>query len=216
MLRLKSINLFDYKIDYKCDQSKVKKVKERLKELAHFVSTLKIIKIDFSQKWDALFIVFNNGIISWVYFDKNCITKIYHDKYLVSKLLSEHVVNFELKDHYALVSYTLSKLTLITLNSLPEHRNSSKFKFSSRNPQISIIELDNVSTRRVERKLILNHSGDLLIVWWRNGSNCVAPWSAPGKGLRDLANVLVYNFTRANFELISFACICGEIYEVIF
>lgn len=215
MMRLKSFNVLECEIDLKFDNNKRKKIRERLKELSVMMTNWRIVNMDWIQKLDALVIVFNNGLISHIYFNcDNFVTRVYHDRYLVNKLLSEHVVHLQLQHNYILVSYTQSKLTLVTLDPVEDNVHRHKNKLAQRNPQICLIELENSSTRRVERKLVFNERGDLLIVWWKNGANSVAPWSAPGKSLRDLANILVYCFTKSHFELITCGCVSGDIFQV--
>ena len=179
------------------------------------MSNWRLISIEWNKKWNAMVIVFNNGIISSIYLNRNnSVINVYHDKYLVNKLLSEHMVNVVFRDNYILISYTQSKLTLVSVSQSVHKKTKTKLKLTNRNTIISAIDLENGVTRRVERSLLVNESGDLLIVWWKTGTNCVAPWSAPGRNLRDLANIFVYNFTKNNFELISLGIICGHIYRV--
>lgn len=187
-------------------------------------------------------IAFNNGIISTVILKSDCssnleIERIYHDRYLMGKLLSDHVVDFVIRSNYIFISYTQSKLTLVLLDrgnlappgaeepdencdendndgTIFEDGEVGKRKLASRNPQICQVELDNYNTRRVERHLVLNDAGDLLLVWWKTGTNTVSPWSAPARSQRDLANVLVYSFSRTHFELISYGFVGGDIFEV--
>jgi hypothetical protein len=215
LLQLKSINVLnDCKIGCKSD-NKSKKIRERLKELSQMMSNWRIVNIDWNKKRDALVIALNNGIISSIYFNRyQHIISVHHDRYLVNKLLSEHIVNFIIRDNYILISYTQSKITFVSLNRTIDKKSKRKFKISNRNPNITSIELENGVTRRVERNLVINESGDLLIVWWKTGANWVSPWSAPGKNLTDLANILVYSFTKSNFELITMSCVSGDIFEV--
>ena len=214
-LKLKSYNLLNNcQIDCESD-NKRRKIRERLKELSLLMSNWRLISIEWNKKWKAVIIVFNNGIISSIYLNcNNSVVNVYHDRYLVNKLLSEHMVNVVFRDNYILISYTQSKLTLVSVNQSIHKKNKTKLKLTNRNTIISAIDLENGITRRVERNLLVNESGDLLIVWWKTGTNCVAPWSAPGRNLRDLANIFVYNFTKNNFELISLGIISGHIYRV--
>lgn len=215
ILKLKSFSLLnDFQIECKSD-AKSKKIRERLKELSQLLANWRLIGVEWRDKWNAIVFVFNSGLISSVYLNhNNCVTDVYHDRYLQNKLLSEHLVNVLLRDNYILVSYTLSRLTLVSLSAPNDRKSRAKHKLKNSNPVMSCIDLESGVTRRVERNLVANESGDLLIVWWRTGTNCVAPWSAPGRSLRDLANIFVYNFIKSNFALISLACISGHIYEV--
>lgn len=214
-LKLKSFSLLnEYQIECKSD-NKRRKIKERLKELSSLMTNWRLISIEWNKKWNSLVIVFNNGIISSVYFSRNnCVTNVYHDRYLVNKLLSEHMVDVIQRENYILISYTQSKLTLVSITKPFDRKTKTKLKLTNKNTIISAIDLENGITRRVERNLLVNESGDLLIVWWKTGTNCVAPWSAPGRNLRDLANIFVYSFTKNDFELISLGIISGHIYQV--
>ena len=215
ILKLKSFSLLnDFQIECKSDARR-KKIRERLKELSLLMANWRLINIEWRDKWNAVVLVFNNGIVSSVYLNQNnCVTNVYHDRYLQNKLLSEHMVNVVLRNNYILISYTQSKLTLVIISHPTDKKEKTKHKLKNANPIISSIDLESGITRRVERNLMANESGDLLIVWWKTGTNCVAPWSAPGRNLRDLANIFVYSLIKSNFVLISLGCVSGHIYEV--
>ncbi|CAG2114309.1 unnamed protein product [Medioppia subpectinata] len=172
--------------------------------------------IEWNKKWNSLVIIFNNGIISSVYMNaKHNVVNVYHDRYLINKLLSEHIVNVILNDNYLLISYTESKLTLVSITQPIDAKRRTKLKLTAVNTKISSLDLESGTTRRAERNLVVNESGDLLIVWWKAGTNCVAPWSPPGANFKDLANIFVYSLTNSTFRLISMACISGHIFKIL-
>lgn len=205
-----------------------RKAHERLVVFKNYLSTYRLVKCDFDQSRNAVYFIFNCGIVSWFYFENYRIKRIYHDHYLVGKLVTDHIVDFELRRQFAFISYNQAKLTFIKFADIKSSQFSSENqshhahnhewchrKFKNLNLEISHISTNSCISRRFERFLLLNDAVDTLIVWWNASANSSqpAPWS-PIRNQQDLSNILIYAFDRKVFEIIACGFISDHIYEV--
>ncbi|RWS06942.1 WD repeat-containing and planar cell polarity effector protein fritz-like isoform X1 [Dinothrombium tinctorium] len=199
-----------------------KKLERRAKELRTLLyanecnNALRIVCLRWSSVWNAINLVFVNGLIVWLFYE-SCDLKrlrfISFDKHLIGKLVSEHIVDFVFVDEsFIFVSYTDPKITAIFTSADKAYKT---FKLKRRTQfQLNEFDISCNSPRRVERHIVLNADQSLFLVWWQNGSNLISPWSAPDSSHSDLLNLFVYDYIDFKFNLISFASIINDILKV--
>ncbi|XP_033222813.1 WD repeat-containing and planar cell polarity effector protein fritz [Belonocnema kinseyi] len=127
------------------------------------------------------------------------IEKIVFDKYLVGKV-SDHISDVLITKNHVICTYNDSQVTLVHFTKSKRHLFD---KISRLEPKINTFELCGPSGRRLDKKIQLNRSGDLVLIWWKSTMNEVYPWSPTVKE-HDRANVQIYRLTGTKMELICY------------
>ncbi|KAI1287496.1 WD repeat-containing and planar cell polarity effector protein fritz -like protein [Halotydeus destructor] len=224
MFRLKSTKLTD--VNNLSAGRKSKKTESRLLQLNDLLrlDTVRIVLLKWMSRTNALVIVFNTGLVCWVFFDSSSQkpNHIYFDKFLVGKFVSSHVVDIVWREDEAIfISYAEPKITGIFFGNVNGHK-SEKNSFKLKNASLKLTEIDlHVSniTRRAPRRLEItanSTSTPMFLTWWQSSPSTVAPWTAPVRSEKDLANLLIYTFDHSQVDLLGYASVPCEIKKVSF
>lgn len=127
------------------------------------------------------------------------IEKIVFDKYLVGKL-PDHISDVVITKNHLVIAYNDSQVTLV--NFTKSQRNFLD-KISRVEPKINSFELCGPTSRRLDKKIQTNRSGDLILIWWKSAMNEIYPWSPTIKE-HDRANVQIYRLNGLKLDLICY------------
>lgn len=215
-----------------------------LRDLLRASSGRRVVLLEWSPCWQGLVVVFSTGLVAWLLLDPASLAlrELAFDRHLVGRLPSSHVVDVVRRERgqcgALFVSYTEPRVTGLFFApsaGQPAATGSSResgdgsaraprpgrgFKLKHA-PGLRLVDLDLVdkssTTRRVERHLLVSQEPDalpLLLVWWQVGPDAVSPWSAPVQSQRDLANLLVYDFSEGRFEFVAYGSVTSHIAQV--
>ncbi|XP_015586643.1 WD repeat-containing and planar cell polarity effector protein fritz isoform X2 [Cephus cinctus] len=127
------------------------------------------------------------------------IQKISFDKYLVGKV-SDHISDVIITKNHLICTYNDSQVTLVHFTKPKRHIFE---KISRLEPKFLTIDLSCHSGRRLDKKIQVNKSSDLILIWWKSTMNEVYPWS-PAIKEHDRANVHLYRLTGTKLELLCY------------
>ncbi|XP_046664309.1 WD repeat-containing and planar cell polarity effector protein fritz isoform X2 [Homalodisca vitripennis] len=179
------------------------KLKDTLKELEENLETLRVV---FHQWRDSctLQLMFNSGLLANITVSPSSgdVLEIVFDKFMVGKLLSEYVSDVCITNTHAFCSYNDNQVTLVHFTK-PVVKHGTLRKWSSLDTKLVVVELAGPSGRRLERKLSVNKSGDMVLIWWRCTRDEVYPWSPQVKD-QDRANVHVYSVNGTQTDLLCY------------
>lgn len=183
------------------------KVKKNLKYVDKLLRCYRCLKIS----WDVnqpLILFFSNGSVATLEFNEenNTLLNVDIDDNLCGKILPSHLVDVLVCKDCIYVTYAEPKLTLICINQdspslLAKIFGRKRGKLVGFEPKIFHFDLYVHSTKSLERKLSLNTEGNLLLVWWRNSTYDVWPWT-PVAYLTDRVNMLIYSTDGRSIELL--------------
>uniref|UniRef100_A0A1B6M0F5 WD repeat-containing and planar cell polarity effector protein fritz n=1 Tax=Graphocephala atropunctata TaxID=36148 RepID=A0A1B6M0F5_9HEMI len=179
------------------------KLKDTIKELEECLEALRVV---YHQWRDSctLQLMFNSGLLANITVSpvSGDVIEIVFDKFMVGKLLSEYVSDVCITNTHAFCSYNDNQVTLVYFTK-PVVKHGSLRKWSSLDAKLVVVELAGPSGRRLERKLSVNKSGDMVLIWWRCTRDEVYPWSPQVKD-QDRANVHVYSVNGTQTELLCY------------
>ncbi|XP_012271982.1 WD repeat-containing and planar cell polarity effector protein fritz isoform X2 [Orussus abietinus] len=127
------------------------------------------------------------------------VQKIIFDKYLVGKV-SDHISDVMITKNHLICTYNDSQITLVHFTKPRRHVFE---KIGRLDPKLITVDLSGPCGRRLDKKIEVNKTGDLILIWWKSTMNEVYPWSPTVKE-HDRANVHLYRLTGVKVELLCY------------
>ncbi|XP_063982059.1 WD repeat-containing and planar cell polarity effector protein fritz isoform X2 [Diachasmimorpha longicaudata] len=179
---------------------KGKKLKDGLKYLEEQLRDHSIIYSVWHDQ-NALELMLNTGLLIFIQIKipTGDIDRIGFDKYLVGKV-PDHLSDAVITRENLVCTQNDSQVTILHFT---KSKRQGFEKISKLEPKLVIVELSGPSGRRIEKKIRVNRTGDLVLIWWKSTSNEVYPWS-PAMKEHDRANVHLYRLRGVKFELLCY------------
>ncbi|XP_032668445.1 WD repeat-containing and planar cell polarity effector protein fritz [Odontomachus brunneus] len=142
-------------------------------------------------------IMFNNGLLVHIqiYPFSGDIEKINFDKYLVGKL-SEHASDVIITKSHIVCTYNDNEVTVVYLTKPKSHVFDSISKLE---PKLITTDVFVPNGRKLDKKVQVNKSEDLILIWWKSTMNEVYPWS-PAMREYHRANMHLFRLTGTKLE----------------
>ncbi|XP_011310420.1 WD repeat-containing and planar cell polarity effector protein fritz isoform X2 [Fopius arisanus] len=179
---------------------KGKKLKDGLKCLEEQLRDHSIIFSEWHDQ-NSLQLMLNTGLLMYIQVKSQTadIEKIAMDKYLIGKV-PDHLSDAIITRENLVCAQNDSQITIL-------HFTKSKRlgfeKIGKLEPKLITVDLSGPSGRRIEKKICVNRTGDLVLIWWKSTSNDVYPWS-PAMKEHDRANVHLYRLRGLKFDLLCY------------
>ncbi|XP_054264257.1 WD repeat-containing and planar cell polarity effector protein fritz-like [Macrosteles quadrilineatus] len=179
------------------------KLKDTLKEFEEYLESQRVVYHQWRNSC-TLQLMFNSGLLANLTVSPSTgdLLEIVFDKFLVGKLLSDYVSDVSLTNTNVFCSYNDNQVTIVSLGK-PAVKHGALRKWGALDPKVGSLELAGPAGRRLERKLSVNKTGDMVLIWWRCTRDEVYPWSPQVKD-QDRANVHVYSVNGLRAELLCF------------
>lgn len=103
---------------------------------------------------------------------------------------------------HLIITYNDNQCTLLNF-SKPIFGVNPFEKLSKSEPKLSICELAGPPARKLQRKLCVNETGDILLSWWKCIRDEVYPWS-PVIRDHDRANIHIYHLFGSRLDLVCY------------
>ncbi|KAL6439873.1 hypothetical protein ACFW04_004118 [Cataglyphis niger] len=127
------------------------------------------------------------------------IREIHFDKYLVGKL-SEHVSDVIITKNHLVCIYNDNLVTLVYFTKAKTHVFD---KINKLEPKLITTDLFVPNGRRLDKKIQVNKSADLILIWRKSTMNEVFPWS-PAMKQYHRANMHLFRLTGTKLELLCY------------
>ncbi|RLU18526.1 hypothetical protein DMN91_008883 [Ooceraea biroi] len=125
--------------------------------------------------------------------------EINFDKYLVGKL-SEHVSDVIITKSHLVCTYNDNLVTLVYFTKAKMHVFD---KINKLEPKLITTDLFVPNGRRLDKKVQVNKSADLILIWRKSTMNEVYPWS-PAMKQYHRANMHLFRLTGTKLELLCY------------
>ncbi|XP_044021196.1 WD repeat-containing and planar cell polarity effector protein fritz isoform X2 [Aphidius gifuensis] len=187
-------------IIYNPQNKKGNKLKDGLKYLEE---QLKDYTIIFCQWYDqsTIQMMLNTGLLITIQVNLSTIDieNMSFDKYLIGKV-PDHISDAVITKDHLICTHTDSQITIVNFG---KPKRQLFDKINKLEAKLMINELSGPCGRRIEKKIRVNKSGDLILIWWKSTTNEVYPWS-PAMKEHDRANVHLYRLRGLKFELLCY------------
>ncbi|EFN89810.1 WD repeat-containing protein LOC51057-like protein [Harpegnathos saltator] len=142
-------------------------------------------------------LMFSNGLLAHIqiYPFSGDIEKINFDKYLVGKL-SEHASDVIITKSHIVCTYNDNEVTVVYLTKPKSHVFDNINKLE---PKLSTTDIFVPNGRKLDKKVQVNKSEDLILIWWKSTMNEVYPWS-PAMREYHRANMHLFRLTGTKLE----------------
>ncbi|XP_014483964.1 PREDICTED: WD repeat-containing and planar cell polarity effector protein fritz isoform X2 [Dinoponera quadriceps] len=142
-------------------------------------------------------LMFSNGLLAHIqiYPFSGDIEKINFDKYLVGKL-SEHASDVIITKSHIVCTYNDNEVTVVYLTKPKNHVFDNINKLE---PKLITTDVFVPNGRKLDKKVQVNKSEDLILIWWKSTMNEVYPWS-PAMREYHRANMHLFRLTGTKLE----------------
>ncbi|KAL0112775.1 hypothetical protein PUN28_012206 [Cardiocondyla obscurior] len=146
-------------------------------------------------------LMLGNGLLVQVQvcFFSGDVQEIHFDKYLVGKL-SEHISDVIITKSHLVCTYNDNMVTLVYFTKSKTHIFD---KISKLEPKLITTDLFISNGRRLDKKIQVNKSADLILIWRKSTMNEVYPWS-PAVKQYHRANMHLFRLTGTKLELLCY------------
>ncbi|XP_020291724.1 WD repeat-containing and planar cell polarity effector protein fritz [Pseudomyrmex gracilis] len=127
------------------------------------------------------------------------IQEIHLDKYLIGKL-SEHVSDVIITKNHVVCTYNDNLVTLVYFT---KSKTQVFDKISKLEPKLITTDLFVPNGRRLDKKIQVNKSADLIVIWRKSTMNEVYPWS-PAMKQYHRANMHLFRLTGTKLDLLCY------------
>ncbi|KAG5345687.1 FRITZ protein, partial [Acromyrmex heyeri] len=127
------------------------------------------------------------------------VLEINFDKYLVGKL-SEHISDVIITKSHLVCTYNDNLVTLVYFTKSKTHIFD---KISKLEPKLVTTDLFKPNGRRLDKKIEVNKSANLILIWRKSTMNEVYPWS-PAMKQYHRANMHLFQLTGTKLELLCY------------
>ncbi|XP_035826500.1 WD repeat-containing and planar cell polarity effector protein fritz homolog isoform X2 [Aplysia californica] len=170
------------------------RLRDSIKELEELLALNTCVHIRWRNR-QVLQLVLSNGSITTFLLSGHSgdVERIFIDKSLVGKLSGEAICDACLTDQFFMASHSHSnRVDFAYFTKRPPLSEAAKRleKLSAWEPKISQLDIPGPKGRRLDRKMSLNTSQDMLLIWWSVESGEAWPWS-PISSDKDRANIVI-------------------------
>ncbi|KYN02744.1 WD repeat-containing protein C2orf86 like protein [Cyphomyrmex costatus] len=185
---------------YVPENKKGNKLKHSIKYLE---GQLKDNSVIYSQWYDdsVVQLMLSNGLLVQIQvcLFSGDVQEINFDKYLVGKL-SEHISDVIITKSHLVCTYNDNLVTLVYFTKSKTHIFD---KMSKLEPKLVTTDLFKPNGRRLDKKIQVNKSANLILIWRKSTMNEVYPWS-PAMKQYHRANMHLFRLTGTKLELLCY------------
>ncbi|KAK0095293.1 hypothetical protein PV326_008759 [Microctonus aethiopoides] len=185
---------------YMPQNRKGNKLKEKIKYLEEHLRDNSVVYCRWYNQY-IIQLIFTSGLLCYVQVNlfTGDIEKIIFDRFLVGKV-PDTISDAAIATNHIICVHSDNQIIIVHFG---KPKSQIFDKISKLEPKFLTVDLPSPSSRRAEKKICINKSGDLVLIWWKSTINEVYPWS-PAMKEHDHANVHLYRLHGIKFELLCY------------
>ncbi|XP_058975877.1 WD repeat-containing and planar cell polarity effector protein fritz-like [Musca domestica] len=188
----------------KSSRKAIGRLKDNLKRLEELLRTQqKVVHIHWPEDSHVL-LLFANGIIAHICIDAftGDISRMVYEKYLVGKLAAETITDAFFTHSHIVLAYNTNQVTVVHLQK-PNTRQQGPEKISNMEPKIFHAIIPGTAERKLARRISVNTSHDMFVIWTKSSQNEVFPWR-PTIRDQDRANIHVFKLKGNQLDFFAY------------
>ncbi|XP_023298264.2 WD repeat-containing and planar cell polarity effector protein fritz isoform X1 [Lucilia cuprina] len=184
-------------------KSRMGRLKDNLKRLEELMRTSKVVRIHWTDGSQVL-LLFSNGIIAHICIDMftGDISRMVYEKYLVGKLAADTITDAFFTRSHIVLAYNTNQVTVVHLQK-PNARSQGPEKISHMEPKIFHAIIPGAAERKIARRLSVNTTFDMFVIWTKSSQNEVFPWR-PTMRDQDRANIHVFKLKGNQLDFFAY------------
>ncbi|XP_013104530.2 WD repeat-containing and planar cell polarity effector protein fritz isoform X2 [Stomoxys calcitrans] len=192
-----------YRAVLKNSRKGIGRLKDNIKRLEELLrSQHKVIHVHWPEDSHVL-LLFANGTIAHICVDvfTGDISRMVYEKYLEGKAADIITDAFFTHSHIVL-AYNTNQVTVVHLQK-PNSRAQGPEKISNMDPKIFHAIIPGTAERRLPRRITVNSTNDMFVVWTKSSQNEVFPWR-PTIRDQDRANIHVFKLNGNQLDFFAY------------